>query len=399
MGLSRQFLNLIVANHEPGVKSLCCMNLEHLFGSPTMPPQTSQTPSGNLKNEAVADLTMERIQLRPPRFSFRTTSAPGDQRKLDCFPLVDSTMICVDQLGRAFCFDAQMRLAGAVPRLHKPKCMPISLFVPKPDVDKDFSRLDGGSSLLIMERIPKPEVGYNTQYSDQFEAYVFGRTTTASWVKSWQRQLLPPPPYVRDPKFCHSHPEISSYVVLEGGSQVCISVKGVGTYLLDTVSYTWSEVGKWTLPFQGKVEYVPELKLWFGLSAETGYLAAADLSTLSALDSQPQLVGVWKELVPPEEWKESKDSQLINLGSGMFCIARFFQSRTCNGDYGDELFDQNFAVFTGVKLETPALDSNGNSDSSGDTNVDGTNRAAKIRMTPYKSRCHASNGTAIDAVF
>jgi hypothetical protein len=38
------------------------------------------------------------------------------------------------------------------------------------------------ATLFVMERIPKPEVGCCTtdQYSDQFEAFVFGRTKAAS---------------------------------------------------------------------------------------------------------------------------------------------------------------------------------------------------------------------------
>jgi hypothetical protein len=54
---------------------------------------------------------------------------------------------------------------------------------------------------------------------------------------------------------------------------------------LDTVSNTW-EVDDRMLPFYGKVESVPELKLWFGLSSEVGPLGAGDLSLT---DSQPQL--------------------------------------------------------------------------------------------------------------
>uniref|UniRef100_A0A0E0PKC8 Uncharacterized protein n=2 Tax=Oryza TaxID=4527 RepID=A0A0E0PKC8_ORYRU len=97
-----------------------------------------------------------------------------------------------------------------------------------------------------------------------------------------------------------------------------------------------AKLAKWTLPFHGRIDYVPEFNLWFGLSAEARRLAAADLS---AMDSQPQLVGPWKELNLPEEWRECKDPQLVNLGSGRFCIARFFRS---NSDFGNE----PIAVFT-----------------------------------------------------
>ncbi|GJN33088.1 hypothetical protein PR202_gb21651 [Eleusine coracana subsp. coracana] len=95
----------------------------------------------------------------------------------------------------------------------------------------------------------------------------------------------------------------------------------MGTYCLDTAGgYTWSKVGDWTLPFRGKVEYVPELKLWFGLSAYGQQLAAADLSNL---DSQPQIMGAWEELINRlEEWRERPDAQIVNMGSGRFCVAR-----------------------------------------------------------------------------
>jgi hypothetical protein len=71
--------------------------------------------------------------------------------------------------------------------------------------------------------------------------------------------------------------------------------------------------------------YVPELDLWLGLSAKEGHLAAADLSSMDS--SQPQLVGVWKEFDPPQEWRVSQDPQLLNLGSGRFVIARFFHTQ------------------------------------------------------------------------
>ena len=115
------------------------------------------------------------------------------------------------------------------------------------------------------------------------------------------RSLLPSLPCAHTTKQWHSFPQIiSSYDVLNGGSEICVSVQGLGTYCLNTTSHTWTEVGKWTLPFNGKAEYVPELKLWFGISASDQTLAAADLS---AMDSQPQLLGTWKELDLPEEWK------------------------------------------------------------------------------------------------
>ncbi|TVU37923.1 hypothetical protein EJB05_11267, partial [Eragrostis curvula] len=388
MGLSRRFLNLIVDNRIPGIKSLCSMDLEHLFSSPTRHPQTPdtaiQTPaadSGNMKNEAAAASSSESIQISAPTLTFRALS---DQWKVDCFPLAESTVMCADQLGRTLCVDAELRLGGTMPSLHKPKRMPISILVSKPDLDRRYDHHASGTSLFIMERIPELEVGCNEKYSYQFEAFVCRKPTLTSYSKTWQCELLPPPPFVRDPKYLHSRPEISSYAVVDGGSQICISVDDVGTYCLDTEDHTWSQVGEWMLPFRGKVEYVPELKLWLGLSAKDRHLAAADLSSISTMNSQPQLIDLGKELYPPEEWKECKDSQIVNLGSGMFCITRFF-SMTFNGNFGDESIDQEFTVFTGVEVVLDA-------DSSGNGKVE-------LHMIPHKSRRHMSNDTTINTVF
>ncbi|GJN03485.1 hypothetical protein PR202_ga20938 [Eleusine coracana subsp. coracana] len=61
-------------------------------------------------------------------------------------------------------------------------------------------------------------------------------------------------------------------------------------------NHTWIEVGKWTLPYRGKVEYVPELKLWLGFSAKNRHLAAADLSGISTMNSQPQLMDLGERI-------------------------------------------------------------------------------------------------------
>uniref|UniRef100_A0A0D9Y834 Uncharacterized protein n=1 Tax=Oryza glumipatula TaxID=40148 RepID=A0A0D9Y834_9ORYZ len=231
-----------------------------------------------------------------------------------------------------------------MPGLHKPKSMPLAVFVSNANADNDHDHDGYGSSLFVMERIPKPELGSNSDHC--------------------------------------SSPEITSYAVLGGGSHICLSVNGVGTYCLETASHTRSEVGKWTPPFHGRIDYVPEFNLWFGLSAEARHLAASDLS---AMDSQPQLVGPWKELNLPEEWRECKDPQLVNLGSGRFCIARFFRS---NSDFGDG----PIAVITGVKVVPHVGDANANANK-------GSNGKVQLQMIPHISKCYTSNATTIDAVF
>ncbi|GJN33086.1 hypothetical protein PR202_gb21649 [Eleusine coracana subsp. coracana] len=245
-----------------------------------------------------------------------------------------------------------------------------------------------------MESYPQPEEKCSGQPSDEFEAIVYRKVGVTSPSKCWQCQLFRPPPYVNDPTYWKARSGISSYAAIDGGSLICISVKGIGTYCLETASYTWSKVGDWTLPFYGKVEYVPELKLWFGLSADGHQLAAADLSDL---DSQPQIVGAWKELNSPCEWKERRNAQLVNLGFGMFCIARFL-GITEMDEESHELLEQNFIVFTGVEVGPCVHDGNANSSSS--RTGSGNYGKVKLKMTPHISRCHMPiNGTNIKTVF
>ncbi|KAF8668673.1 hypothetical protein HU200_051853 [Digitaria exilis] len=309
---------------------------------------------------------------------------------MHCFPAGDRRVICADQSGSCYLVDAKMRHVVTMPHLHKPKSLPLSLFVPSTD---DHN----GGSLFVMDSALEPEAGGNGQLSHQFEALVYRKQTPIYPFKSWDSQPLPPPPFVCDPKYSiHNPPKIRSYAVVSGGSHICISVEGAaGSYFLDTESYTWSHERSWTLPFHGKVEYVPELKLWFGLSAKDQTLAAADLSDM---DSQPQLVGTWrKEVNLPEEWRVSQDPQLVNLGSGRFCITRFFfHAGTLNGDRRDEQSDRYCVVLTGVEVTLSRVHhTNANGDrSSSEEKVD-------FQMITHKSRRHTSNGTddAIRTVF
>uniref|UniRef100_A0A0A8Y6V6 F-box associated domain-containing protein n=1 Tax=Arundo donax TaxID=35708 RepID=A0A0A8Y6V6_ARUDO len=335
---------------------------------------------------------MERIRLPSPSFSFEASRAQGAgyQWSIGCFPLADRKVLCMDQCGLAFLFDGETRHVVTVPPLHKPKLMPVSLFVPS-------AHGDGGGSLFLMESCPRPEARCSGQPSDEFEVLVYRKASMTSPSKSWQSQLLPPPPYVHDPSYRNRRSEISSYAVVHGvagRALICISVNGIGTYCLDTAAYTWSEVGKWTLPFIGKVEYVPELRLWFGLSADAQHLAAADLSTM---DSQPQLVGSWKELNPLDEWEERQMAQVVNLGSGRFCISRFFRSSTMDEESYESL-EQKFVVFTGVEVVQRVHDGNGKA-SSGD-NGTGDDAKVELEMILHKSRCHTPvNRTRIKAIF
>uniref|UniRef100_A0A0E0LP29 Uncharacterized protein n=1 Tax=Oryza punctata TaxID=4537 RepID=A0A0E0LP29_ORYPU len=221
-----------------------------------------------------------------------------------------------------------------------------------------------GGKLFIMDRIAKPE-----SYQFEIEALIHRNFSPVIPSKSWDCEILSsPPPDVDRVRTCL---EITSYGVVRGDSQICVSVDSVGTYCMDTASYAWSEVGKWTLPFQGKVEYVPELKLWFGFSAKDLHFAAADLTAMEysgEAAQPPKLLYSWKEFEPHQEWEQTQDPQLVNLGSGKFCISRFFHT---NGDLGDESSGgKNVTVLTGVEF----------------TNVG--NGIVCIGLVKHKSKCH-----------
>uniref|UniRef100_A0A0E0MC15 Uncharacterized protein n=1 Tax=Oryza punctata TaxID=4537 RepID=A0A0E0MC15_ORYPU len=92
----------------------------------------------------------------------------------------------------------------------------------------------------------------------------------------------------------------------------------------------------------GKAEYVPELKLWFGLSGDHPYsLCACDLT-----NTQGQL-HTWLDLDIPESWLPIH-LDIISLGSGRFCVAKMFFSMR-----HDDQIESQFAVLTGLQMVRP----------------------------------------------
>ncbi|KAJ1261029.1 hypothetical protein BS78_10G276900 [Paspalum vaginatum] len=339
---------------------------------PTTPPlktlsESAAAPAPGSQAAAAASTTMKSIRLPNPSYSFQASSKYGvscifDRLRVGCFPVAGRKVICTDQCGHNVLFDADTHSVVAMPDLPKPKKLPVSLFSP---VDDDAA--DDGS-LFIMERVLHP-VGTG-QPSHDLEVLDFrqGRVTC---------QLLTPPPYVHEPSYRGTHRtcKIISYAMVGDGSLLCISVNGKGTYVMDTATRAWSKAGDWMLPFRGKVEYIPDLKLWFGFSADDARrLAAADLSTMD-MDSQLQLVGCWnKELHDPpegEEWMEHQDAKLVYLGSGKFCLARFFLKWVIKFGF-IKLFHGYFDAFTGVEVVPRGL--NG--------------RQVELEMIPYKTTYH-----------
>ncbi|CAN6291356.1 unnamed protein product [Urochloa humidicola] len=381
----RRFLNLVLQNYKDGIYSQRRIDLsrQHLF-YPTPPP-----PEASAVHHKKLDL-QEMESIRIPAASARFQPNPSYDSidhvwKVHCFGLSESKIICTDNSGLAFLYDAVSRSFVTMPSLHTPKWCPISFSV-------TGSEQDGVSSLYIMEKVPSsdPEEG-------QFEAFIY-TTSQTSYNKSWYRHSLPLPPYILDP--CYKRARIQSHAVLGGGSHLCISAIGHGTYCFDTASREWSHAGDWMLPMCGKAEYVPELDIWFGLSDGDLQPCVCDLSSVLR-GQKPELHNIWRNHYPPD-WNSLGITKIVSLGSGRFCFVNFFETmeQGVYGFGGEPVVDLNFAVFTGVQLlpsravgDKLLLNENG----TGNT-VNGKG-ARKIRMVNHMSKLHVLTGsTTIEEV-
>uniref|UniRef100_A0A0E0IX63 Uncharacterized protein n=1 Tax=Oryza nivara TaxID=4536 RepID=A0A0E0IX63_ORYNI len=180
---------------------------------------------------------------------------------------------------------------------------------------------------------------------------------TPHWVS------LPPPPFAG----C-MNAEITSYTVVHGTTIYISCNKPIhSTYAFDTVSREWRRLGSWTMPFHGRAEYVSELNLWFGLSADHPYsLCAFDLpSDDSSVAAKPPTVQhTWVDLDIPQSWLPW-NINLINLGCGRFCIAKMFHSISGDGTFcsysesddgtieDSDPIHGSFAIFTGFHMVRP----------------------------------------------
>ncbi|KAF0923061.1 hypothetical protein E2562_003291 [Oryza meyeriana var. granulata] len=176
------------------------------------------------------------------------TPIQASTRGLDCFPLAESEskMVFTDHAGRAFLYDSDENRFIGMPSLHAPKgIFPISVSIAAQGEEE--------SKLYIMDSTLRPEApAAESTSSFQFEVFDHRKPTPDSWNKFWHCDPLPPPPFV-----------------FNSGGGNSIFGRPVSR----------SHAGDWMLPFSGKAENVPELKLWFAISAKNqGLPCAADLS-------------------------------------------------------------------------------------------------------------------------
>jgi hypothetical protein len=258
-----------------------------------------------------------------------------------------NAIVAVDSVGRTIFYDAELNtVRNSMPMMPMPWAStspwdPVAMTV--------------GDELYVMK-------GKFGQWPEGhfFKALVHG-TDTESFVTNWRWRSLQPPPFITSPCVTDYEPEtdfvaeekasnIRAHTVV-GDSQIWISTVGAGTYAFDTQSDTWSKAGEWALPFRGRAEYVPEHGLWFGFSHDHRQLCAFDMSDLSAAAAPVPLMA-WDDLAWPESWVPT-EARLVPLGSGRFCIARFFyEMLKYKGGFTYQLQTASFfAVLTGVEVE------------------------------------------------
>ncbi|KAK1641848.1 hypothetical protein QYE76_059653 [Lolium multiflorum] len=366
----RRYVNLVTESGHQGIHSLRRLNADNFFfpadeaagkarDLPRLrrvkPPDVHSWIAQKKKKHAAALSGQQQleptIRSPPPMFSLRPTN--GNRPELHFFPLSGTKVFFADCGKRTTLYDTEARCAITTPNLHAPKYYPVALSVPGPGTEGE----EDSHSLYIMD------TSLDSWNATPFEALICRRPAANTFAKkTWHCDALPPPPFFSHPR--EMYKSVLSYALV--GDLICVSLTIGGTYCFDTVTRTWSLAGDWQMPFSGKAEYDPELKLWFGVSVDNHQLpCAADLSPIlggRAPKKHPRYI--WANPYVPEDYFPDLyyPANIVSLGSGRFCIVNFFRNMEgLSSSWEDELSDTDgMPVVLISGLEVLACNGNGN---------------------------------------
>lgn len=325
----RRLLNIVAEKGRSGVYSLHRLDVsKHLF-YPSSAAAEATNNNGKICSLAQLPAPVVRFERSP------TTRTPWDSVRPEMFVLIsprsgEDRILCSDTAGHTVLYNAESGSIQTMPPLNGDKgFMPMTISIARPGAPEE--------DLYVMS-----SVAVKGHRLSSFDVLRFVSRSYYSEDMDWRWDPLPPLPVATN---------ICSHTVVDGGSTICVSAVPScgGTYYFDTVKREWRKAeGSWVLPFEGRADYVPDLKLWLGLSTESDcqQLCAWDLSTM---DQPPKLKHAWTDLETPEDWSLTRFN-ILDLGSGRFCIAKVFR-------VGGETFDSTsiedkFAVLTGVEMVT-----------------------------------------------
>ncbi|TVU41696.1 hypothetical protein EJB05_15239, partial [Eragrostis curvula] len=342
----RQYVNLVAANRCTRTYSLHRLNVaKHLFYPSTAEAEaatTEENSNGSGKPSRIGRLR----RLPPASMSFQQFPPPTDNLwpPKDMFMLLspgssEGRILHVTEEGPGFIYDADANSTSTIPSRDGPYGY-TPTFIP-------IAGAGTGKEKEVLYLL-------NPHHRHlSFEVLDFNEQP-----RKWQP--LPPP------LFANGSIQSLSFTVLDGGHTICVSLIDKRTYWYDTRSQKWWQAGDWMMPFAGRAEYVPELNTWLGFSCCSCHnlCASSDLSAMDAHQRAPMLQHDWEDLKTPEEeesvlnkrfrgavltrtrsWRTSSLPNLLNLGGGRFCIAKFFEDVHTNTET-----DANFVVLTGVEV-------------------------------------------------
>ncbi|KAF7007121.1 hypothetical protein CFC21_022088 [Triticum aestivum] len=333
--MGRLSLNLIMHDLRDSIYSLYRMDIRHLFYE-TAEIAVHAAEDAKAKKKNKLSMIESWNDLRKPVAHFKASNF---------FTLLrENSIMLADSFGRTTLLDIDFKSVVPMPPMPNgkgPNCICFS--IPNPEPLKSYSQC-----LFVLDLVP----GSSTNSSSfEFLTYLGSRDSSRPLVSShfhlnWLWHDLPVPAFAEHP--ANSRAAMNYSYMLLDSSTMCLSSseEGIGTYTFDMVNHKWSRAGNWVLPFCGKAEYVPELKLWFALSPSAPHsLCALDFPAMD-FDLPPDLLRTWDCLHLHDETPYKR--HLVNLGSGKFCVVSFF--KTFKTKYVAENMEDESAVFTGLEV-------------------------------------------------